>query len=175
MSNHLHKIPTKQLKGKMLDLAKVYKTFGQNSPEFFDQIKHFVAYVQIRFMGRVDEDLQQQIYLRLVKSFTYYDGKTNIGTWVFSVARHQVSSHIYHHRKRMKESEDGLEKLDDGTCVIRLLQDKERVETFLDSFYDIALELVDGDLAEQFESLSTKCALVRAFMWSRINPAHHNA
>jgi len=43
------------------------------------------------------EDLTQEVFIRVLKSLTNFNGKYNLKTWIFSIAKHVA---VDHYRKK---------------------------------------------------------------------------
>lgn len=161
--------PRAELNERIRQLDQISREKGVNTPEFFSLAKNFVIYVQIRYVGFVDEDLTQTINLRIVKSLEYYDGKTNIGTWVYSIARHQCSGHIYHRNKRLRESSEPLPYIETPGSLKpwRENEEDDMVRSFFES-HQVLIITPTGDTLSRFRFPEVVDAVKRDFNWKNL-------
>lgn len=56
--------------------------------KYYYDIYHFILY----FSGNMNdaEDLTQEVFMRLLKSMEKFEGRSNLKTWLFSIAKHVV-------------------------------------------------------------------------------------
>lgn len=147
-------------------LIKVYKTLGPNAPEFWAMVDKFIVFLQYRHMGWFDQDLQSHCKLKILESFAYYKpDKVNIGTWIYSVVRNQISSHCYHHRRRSMESPDELENIDEGVDHFRNIPIREFLGTALFNFTRLVVEDSSGRFETDFSEYDKDHPLVKAVLW----------
>lgn len=154
------------------ELEYIFKTYGGDSNQFFEKVKKFIVFLQYRYTGVYDEDLQSICSIKLVDSFRYYTpGKVNIGTWVYSVVRNQISSYLFKRRKRVNEIPDiGLENMpDEGNLGAdaheRAVKFNTYLETALNMFNRIDVEDTSAGIVESFEHLSMEHPLTRTLLW----------
>jgi hypothetical protein len=60
-------------KHTVVTITKIYVEKGPLSTEFYEAIHNLLAYLQHRYIGSYDEDVQVDCYLRVIKSFEEYD------------------------------------------------------------------------------------------------------
>ncbi|MFD2682039.1 RNA polymerase sigma factor [Bacillus seohaeanensis] len=72
------------------------KLIGQIYDKHFKDVYQFLIY----FTGKVEdaEDLTQEVFLRVLKSYSHYNGQSTLKTWVFSIAKHVALD--YHRKKK---------------------------------------------------------------------------
>ncbi len=132
-------------------------------------MQNLVIFVQLRYIGRKDEDVQHNVYVRILQSLEYYDaGQTNIGTWVFSIARNQCSSHNYYRKKRQRESEEPLLfcQVEDSNHLAYL--ERDVVERFFESHHRIMIDPSE-DYYDEFVELDSENLLKKALLWEVIS------
>jgi len=156
-------------------LNAIYKEHGINHETFFIQVEKLIILVQKRYMGMVVEDVQQSSYKRLVEALPYYDPtRTNIATWVYSIARHQVSSYLYHKKKRDRESEDSLPLIEcpnsnqDHDAYVS----RDYLEQFLEMHHRIMIEyLGEDDVHIVMTDLPDIHPIKKAYQWECLSLA----
>jgi len=150
------------------ELTDAYNKHGPTSQEFFDVLKNFIFYLQHRYLGYVDEDLTSTSYIRVINSFEYYNPKdgANVGSWVFSVVRNQVSSFIYDKKKRMKESDDMLPILPDKKVTLMSdIQKKDEIHNYFSMFERITVVITDLSIIDELMIRGFEGFLHRDFLW----------
>jgi len=68
---------------------------------------YLFRYALIRVSERdIAEDLVQETFLAALKSYSSFDGKSNIRTWLTSILRHKIMDHFRHIYKSEKNKVD---------------------------------------------------------------------
>ncbi|UOQ42670.1 RNA polymerase sigma factor SigX [Halobacillus salinarum] len=93
--------------------------FEQFYEKYHQDLFQFVAYmVKDR---QVAEDLVQEVYVKLIRSFHTYDGRSSEKTWLFSIARHVTVDYF---RKQSRKRKRIFDYFDWGAKGERLVDHK---------------------------------------------------
>lgn len=65
----------------------------------------------------ITEDIVQEVYIRVIKSYDRFRGESSEKTWAFSIARHVVFDHFRKHRRKRKVTNETVD-LDEMTQFI---------------------------------------------------------
>jgi len=71
-------------------------------------------------------DLLQEIHIALWRSFSTFDGRCSLRTWIYRVAHNVAASHVLHQRRTRPEAMVGLEELENLPDGDNVLQAAER-------------------------------------------------
>jgi RNA polymerase sigma factor (sigma-70 family) len=88
-----------------LDVAWDAHQMDPRDDGFYDHLRRVIQHIIWLKLGRSDEDLVQDIMLKISQSLEQFDGKSQFSTWVFSV----VSNHIINSFKATQPKEYPLE------------------------------------------------------------------
>jgi DNA-directed RNA polymerase specialized sigma24 family protein len=161
----------KELAAHVKKLDRIYREFGANSGQFYAQVKNLIVFVQLRFIGIAIEDVGQNVFVRILESLSYYEeDKSNIGTWVFSIARNCCSSYLYALKKRQRESEEPLLFVQVADQYHEGYLERDAVDRFFESHFNIMIEPPD-DYYDEFLQLDSDNLLKKALLWESLAPA----
>lgn len=150
-------------------LKKIFAEKGCFSEEFYEQVRLFVVFLQYRFTGFYDEDLQSHCILKIFESMKYYTGEINIASWCFSVVRNQCSSFLYRKQKSLRNDDISdmelpeLEQPPSGefTHEDQILEPLKQMEK-------LEVVIPEGDLLEDFNLMEKENPLFRFALWHKI-------
>jgi RNA polymerase sigma-70 factor (ECF subfamily) len=87
-----------------------------------DELYHDAARVHGAALGRLARayeaeadlrrDLLQEIYIALWRSFSTFDGRCSLRTWIYRVAHNVAASHVLRQRRMRSQALVGLEELE---------------------------------------------------------------
>ena len=97
-----------------------------------DELYHDAARVYGAALGRLARayeidadlcrDLLQEIHIALWRSFSTFDGRCSLRTWIYRVAHNVAASHVLRQRRARSQALVGLEELEDmpdGNNILR--------------------------------------------------------
>jgi hypothetical protein len=155
-----NKITKKKIGSKGLidinELMDIYNISGPNSNEFYFKIKNFIKYLMNKYLGRFDEDCEQECYAQLLESFKYWDPtRSNIVSWIHTVVRNKISSFRYTYKKTLREgyslNEKDFDVRFDSSYDDKKTELLEHVRFFVANTKNIKITCT-GDGSESFES-----------------------
>lgn len=148
------------------ELLRLYREEGRDSSEFCNQVKKFIVYLQWRHVGRVDEDLSADCFLRLWKSWEYYDEtRTNVVTWIYSVVRSSVSSFLYKLKKQPLPLETVEYCLASKQCHYPKIDFKEKV-LFLLMRGEVRIVGDVDRVVDLLRGMDTDSPFIKDLIWS---------
>lgn len=158
------------------ELVRLFTEYGPSSNEFAEYCKNFIIFLQLRYMGSVDEDCQQYCWKKLMSSFKYYDAErgANLATWVYSVVRNEISGFLYRKRKVSNEISLEDESLQGEGSVNSLSEDpdtgdysEEQAQWLLKSFKRLEVQWNgDAEVVDSLRALGFENSLVRTVLWA---------
>ena len=75
-------------------------------------------------------DLLQEIHIALWRSFSTFDGRCSLRTWIYRVAHNVAASHVLRQRRTRSQALVGLEELENMPGGNNTLQVADRSHTF---------------------------------------------
>jgi len=160
------------------ELVRRFTEYGPFSNEFAEYCKNFIVFLQMRYMGWVDEDCQQLCWRKLMASFSYYDAErgANLATWVYSVVRNEISGFLYRRKRELNQvplDDDSL-KGEEGVEFLSVDPDRgdyteEQTQWIFKSFKRLDVQWVGkGDTSDGLRDLGFQNALVRTILWENM-------
>lgn len=147
------------------DLKKAYDQYGPTSTEFCECVDNFIKFLQFKYIGRYSEDLQQQCYMKLFESFSYYNqDRLNIASWVYTIVRNQISGWLYKEKQGAHHSEDGLDEIGDEVDDSEMMDGDFSVAIF-SSFKRVVF--ITGKKIVVRESSVSGSNFNKHFLWER--------
>lgn len=105
-----------------------------------DELYHDAAKVYGDALGRLARayeadadlrrDLLQEIHIALWRSFSTFDGRCSLRTWIYRVAHNVAASHVLRQRRTRSQALVGLEELENMPGGNNTLQAADRSHTF---------------------------------------------
>lgn len=88
-------------------LRKAYEENGPMSEEFYFLVHDFAIFIFMRTIGRFDDDMLSEAYLKVLRSLEHFDPtKCNIVSFIFSSIRNEASRAVHYIRKRNHEDDE---------------------------------------------------------------------
>lgn len=145
-------------------LQQIYDEKGPNSPEFYEQVKRFLIFLQHKYMNHYDEDCLHDCYARLLESFEYWDSsKSNIVSWVHMVCRNRISSFCHTTKKRQKENGVLNEQME-GSFSLGNVESRDRINAYVSSFSTM-LFIPENEEVLKCLSILEEHPLFQASLW----------
>lgn len=147
-------------------LTRVYEEFGPLSEEFYYEVKNFLAYLQHRYLGYYDEDVQIDCYEKVVRSFSEYDPtKSNIATWIHTIVRYHISNVRYSMNKRtFREGSSLNDSMPGGVFDHEGIGERDRVLSCVGNFCKISIQSQDSDFLNSISVVREHPISIRA-LW----------
>ena len=87
----------------------------------------FYYLVSVTHDSDLSEDLTSETFLSAIKSLSGFKGKSDIKTWLFSIARHKWYEHL-----RKKKDDNALSRMDGGkfedSALVDMLKGLQKIE-----------------------------------------------
>jgi RNA polymerase sigma-70 factor (ECF subfamily) len=151
------------LSNKVISLAKKgdKKAFGEIYDHFVKSIFRFMYFKTGK--KEIAEDLTQNLFLKAFEAISSFEGKGNIGAWLFSIARNLVADHYRYQKETLRieyvaevettdnnrESEKNQALIDFISTLSRLDEEEQEV---------IILHSVEGYSFEEIAKITNKSA-----------------
>jgi RNA polymerase sigma-70 factor (ECF subfamily) len=106
--------------------AAIARGLKQQDPELLDQLIETYQHRLMRYLmfltsrREVAEDLFQEVWIRVLRRGSQYDGRARFDTWIFTIARNLV---IDLSRKRTMASLDEMRDVDEGERPFEIVED----------------------------------------------------
>ena len=135
-----------------------------NFKEIFNQNKNNVKYIIKKITNEENEDLEQEVYIKVIKNSEKYEEKGNFKAWINTIARNVSLDYLKSSRvkKETLEGEDGaiFENIKDSKPTPELILIKnEQSERILNEINKLKPKLREVIILTEFYGLSyEECA-----------------
>jgi|SRR5690625_1323855 len=157
-------------------MASKKETVAQWFDHFGNDIYHFLIY---RTNVNIAEDLLQEVFIKALKGFKYFKGKSHPKTWLFSIARNVAIDEL--RKKRAKNSEKVLpfEKNDSvytEETPESMLHFNEETKVIYNNIQQLRENYRDVIILRSIQDLSvTETARVLKWSESKVTSTHYRA
>jgi hypothetical protein len=153
-------------KHTVVTITKIYVEKGPLSTEFYEAIHNLLAYLQHRYIGSYDEDVQVDCYLRVIKSFEEYDpNRSNLVTWIHTIIRFYLSNVRYSINKRLiREGTQLHDGMEGGYFDYEGVRERDRVATCISRLTRVKVISPNSDFSGDVSSNADHPLNIRA-LW----------
>ncbi len=150
------------------EVVRVFNEYGPNSNEFVKHVTPYLRYLQGRLIGGLDEDFEQDVLIRLLESFSYYDAECgiNLASWIFAVVRNKASSYRSKMKKRGREI---CTDINEETVPEPEQEYAEIEEDFASWYFDgmrrLDVKVASDSIVEDTYSLGNEHPITRGVLW----------